>query len=242
MPNVSLLATLALGFVLGLRHALDADHIAAVAALTESRGGLRRALSNGMSWGMGHALTIGLAGGTAILLRSAFPERLALAFEFAAALMLIVLGAVALRGAVRDRLHLHAHRHGDVAHAHLHFHAVPHHAGSLSAHDHSHPVRLALRPFLVGTVHGLAGSAALAILVLATMPTVLAGCVYLVVFGSGTMVGMALMSLVLSAPFVLAERRAVGLSRALRGAAGFGSLAVGLLLGWQAGRACGLFG
>jgi ABC-type nickel/cobalt efflux system permease component RcnA len=242
MLNVSLLTTLTLGFVLGLRHALDADHVAAVAALTESRGGLRRALVNGTSWGMGHALTIGLAGGTAIALRSAFPERLALAFEFAAALMLIVLGVVALRGALRERLHVHAHRHDDVAHAHLHLHAVPHDAGSESTHHHPHPVRLALRPFLVGTVHGLAGSAALAILVLATMPTVLAGCVYLVVFGAGTMVGMALMSLVLTAPFVIAERRAVGLSRALRGAAGFGSLAVGLLLAWQTGLASGLFG
>ena len=241
MSNLPLLTTLTLGFVLGLRHALDADHIAAVAALTESRGGLRRALVNGMSWGMGHALTIGLAGGTAILLRSAFPERLALAFEFAAALMLIVLGAVAMRGALRDRLHVHLHRHDDVTHAHLHFHAVPHEAGSEALHHHPHPVRLALRPFLVGTVHGLAGSAALAILVLATMPTILAGCVYLVVFGLGTMVGMALMSLALSAPFVLAERRAAGLSRALRGAAGFGSLAVGLLLLWETGLASGLF-
>ena len=241
MSNVPLLTTLALGFVLGLRHALDADHIAAVAALTESRGGLRRALANGMSWGMGHALTIGLAGGTAILLRSAFPERLALAFEFAAALMLIVLGVVAMRGALRDRLHVHRHRHDDVTHAHLHVHAVPHEAGLEVLHHHPHPVRLALRPFLVGTVHGLAGSAALAILVLATMPTVLAGCVYLLVFGMGTMVGMALMSLALSAPFVLAERRAAGLSRALRGAAGFGSLAVGLLLAWETGLASGLF-
>ena len=241
MSNVPLLTTLALGFVLGLRHALDADHIAAVAALTESRGGLRRALANGMSWGMGHALTIGLAGGTAILLRSAFPERLALAFEFAAALMLIVLGVVAMRGALRDRLHVHRHRHDDVTHAHLHFHAVRHEAGLEALHHHPHPVRLALRPFLVGTVHGLAGSAALAILVLATMPTVLAGCVYLLVFGMGTMVGMALMSLALSAPFVLAERRAAGLSRALRGTAGFGSLAVGLLLAWETGLASGLF-
>ena len=241
MSNVPLLTTLALGFVLGLRHALDADHIAAVAALTESRGGLRRALVNGMSWGMGHALTIGLAGGTAILLRSAFPDRLALAFEFAAALMLIVLGVVAMRGALRDRLHVHRHRHDDVTHAHLHFHAVRHEAGLEALHHHPHPVRLALRPFLVGTVHGLAGSAALAILVLATMPTVLAGCVYLLVFGMGTMVGMALMSLALSAPFVLAERRAAGLSRALRGAAGFGSLAVGLLIAWQTGLASGLF-
>jgi len=241
MSNLPLLTTLTLGFVLGLRHALDADHIAAVAALTESRGGLRRALANGMSWGMGHALTIGLAAGTAILLRSAFPERLALAFEFAAALMLIVLGVVAMRGALRDRLHVHRHRHDDVTHAHLHFHAVRHEAGLEALHHHPHPVRLALRPFLVGTVHGLAGSAALAILVLATMPTVLAGCVYLLVFGMGTMVGMALMSLALSAPFVLAERRAAGLSRALRGAAGFGSLAVGLLLSWETGLASGLF-
>src|SRR2546428_14117852 len=96
-------------------------------------------------------------------------------------------------------------------------------------------------PYLGGSCRGLAGSAALAILVLATMPTNLAGSVYLVVFGLGTMVGMALMSLALSAPFVLAERRAAGLSRALRGAAGFGSLAVGLLIAWQTGLASGLF-
>src|SRR5437867_5843800 len=134
MLDAQVPTTLMLGFVLGLRHALDADHVAAVAALTESRGGLRRAVVNGTSWGMGHALTIGLAGGTALLLRSAFPERLALAFEFAAALMLIVLGVVAMRGALRDRLHVHQHRHDGVAHAHLHFHAVPHEVESEALH------------------------------------------------------------------------------------------------------------
>ncbi len=240
MLSAQVATTLMLGFVLGMRHALDADHIAAVAALTESRGGLRRAIVNGMSWGIGHALTIGLAGGTAILLRAAFPERLALAFELGAALMLIVLGIVAMRRALRERLHVHAHRHDGVTHAHLHFHAVPHDAQTEATHRHRHPMRLALRPFLVGTVHGLAGSAAIAVLVLTTMPSVLAGCVYLVVFGAGTMVGMALMSLVLSAPLIVAERRAAGWSRGLRGAAGFGSLAVGLLLAWQTGRASGL--
>src|SRR5262245_19163950 len=84
--------TLLLGLVLGLRHALDADHVAAVAALGESGGGLRRALLNGVSWGFGHATTIGLFGGAAILLRAAVPERLALGFEFAAGLMLVLLG------------------------------------------------------------------------------------------------------------------------------------------------------
>jgi len=242
MFDAPIATTLGLGFVLGLKHALDADHIAAVASLTESGAGLRRAVVNGTSWGIGHALTIGLAGGAAIVLRSAFPDRLALAFELAAATMLSVLGVVALRGALRDRLHVHAHRHDGVTHAHLHVHARRQDASSAGAHHHPHPARLALRPFLVGTVHGLAGSAALAVLVLATMPSVLAGCGYLVVFGAGTMAGMALMSLVLGAPFVVAERRAAGLARALRLLAGAGSVALGALIAWQTGRASGLFG
>jgi sulfite exporter TauE/SafE len=141
---------------------------------------------------------------------------------------------LALRGALRDRLHAHEHRHGDVTHAHLHFHAAP--------HPYPHPVRFALRPFLVGTVHGLAGSAALALLVLATVPTILAGCLYLLLFGAGTTAGMTLMSLALGVPLVLARRRGIWLSRGLRAAAGLGSLGIGLALAWQTGVAGGLFG
>src|SRR2546428_8386264 len=242
MLDVPVVTTLAFGFVLGLRHALDADHIAAVAALTGSRDGLRRAVANGLSWGFGHALTIGVAGLVAIALRSAVPERLALAFEFAAGLMLIVLGLIALRGALRDRVHVHEHRHDDVAHVHLHFHTAPHHSGVVAAHRHPHPFRFALRPFLVGSVHGLAGSAALALLVLTAVPSVPAGCMYLLVFGAGTTAGMALMSLVLGAPFVIARRRALWLSSALRSAAGLGRLGIGLTLAWKTGLAAGLFG
>ena len=240
--NVPITTTVALGFILGLRHAIDADHVAAVAALTESRDGFRRALVNGFSWGIGHALTLGAAGGVALALRSAVPDRLARLFESGAALMLILLGAAALRGALRDRLHVHTHRHDDVSHAHLHFHAVPHAAGGHAPHHHPHPVRFALRPFLVGGVHGLAGSAALALLVLTTLPTVLAGCLYLLVFGAGSTAGMMLMSLVLGAPLVIAQRRALWLSRGLRAAAGLGSLGIGLALLWQTGVAGGLFG
>ncbi len=251
MLSVPFTTTLALGFVLGLRHAVDADHLAAVAALGEARDGCRRALVNGLSWGIGHALALGAAGGLALALRSAVPQGLAVLFELAAALMLVVLGARALRGALRDRLHVHSHRHGDVTHAHLHFHAAPHSvdagrpqpddAGATAPHAHPHPVRLALRPFLVGTVHGLAGSAALALLVLATVPSILAGCLYLVLFGAGTTVGMTLMSLVLGVPLVLA-RRAIWVSRGLRAAAGLGSLGIGLALAWRTGVAGGLFG
>jgi len=103
-------------------------------------------------------------------------------------------------------------------------------------------LRLALRPFVVGCVHGLAGSAALALLVLASVPTVLGGCLYLLFFGAGTTVGMAVMSVLLGVPLVLAQRRAIGVSFALRAAAGVGSLAVGLDLAYRTGLAGGLFG
>ena len=249
MLSVSMTATLALGFILGLRHALDPDHLAAVAALGASKDGLRRALANGVSWGIGHALAIGAAGGVALALRSAVPPRLAILFELAAAVMLVSLGALALRGALRDRLHVHEHRHDGVTHAHLHFHAARHataagHAeGSAPApHRHPHPARLALRPFVVGCVHGLAGSAALALLVLASLPTVLGGCLYLLFFGAGTTLGMAVMSVLLGVPLVLAQRSAVGVTVALRAAAGVGSLAVGLDLAYRTGLAGGLFG
>lgn len=252
MLSVSMSATLALGFVLGLRHALDADHLAAVAALGASKDGLRRALANGLSWGAGHALTIGAAGGAALALRSAVPHRLAIAFELAAAVMLVGLGGLALRGALRDRLHVHEHRHGGVTHAHLHFHAARHAAPAAHAEDaassspaphrHPHPARLALRPFVVGCVHGLAGSAALALLVLASVPTVLGGCVYLLFFGAGTTVGMAVMSVLLGVPLVLARRSTAGVTLALRAAAGLGSLAVGLDLAYRTGVAGGFFG
>jgi len=242
MTDVPVMTTIAFGFVLGLRHALDADHVAAIAALARPGEGLRRALANGFSWGFGHALMIGLAGSLAIALRAAVPGRLALAFEFAAGLMLVVLGVAALRGALRDRLHVHQHLHDDVAHAHLHFHAAPHGRGAHAPHRHPHPFRLALRPFLVGSVHGLAGSAALALLVLATVPTALLGCLYLLLFGAGTTAGMMLMSLALGAPLVIARRRALWLSGALRAAAGLGSLGVGITLAWRTGLAAGLLG
>jgi ABC-type nickel/cobalt efflux system permease component RcnA len=247
--SVPLTATLTLGFILGLKHALDADHLAAVAALGASKEGLRRALANGLSWGIGHALAIGAAGGVALALRSAVPHRLAILFELAASVMLVVLGGLALRGALRDRLHVHEHRHDGVTHAHLHFHAARHasdagHAepAAPAPHRHPHPARLALRPFVVGCVHGLAGSAALALLVLATVPTVLGGCLYLLFFGAGTTLGMAVMSVLLGVPLVLAQRSTAGVTLALRAAAGAGSLAVGLDLAYRTGLAGGLFG
>jgi ABC-type nickel/cobalt efflux system permease component RcnA len=233
MPDQTLTAVLLLGFTLGLRHALDADHLAAVATFLDESGGLRRAVLAGLSWGLGHALTLGLLGGVLIVMQVALPDRLARLFEMAVALMLILLGASALYRALRGRVHVHRHRHGGLEHSHLHIHAAPH-DGEVP-HAHRHPLRAVSRPLLVGGLHGLAGSGALVLLVLTSIPTLLLGCLYLGLFGVGAAVGMTLMSVVLAAPLLIARRRAAWLARSFRVLVGVGSIAVGLMLAWEIG-------
>jgi len=236
VPDVPIGATLLVGLLLGLRHALEADHLAAVATLVEGRGPLRRAALTGLVWGAGHAMTLALVGGALVALRVRVPERVAFYCEFGVALMLVGLGARALASGLRSRLHLHEHEHDGVAHAHLHLHAAGHDAGSLRApHDHPHPLSGGLRPFLVGCLHGLAGTGALVLLVLTTLPTVLLGWLYLGIFGLGSIAGMLLMSLILGAPLALARRRAASLYILLRLAAGGGSVALGILLCFRIG-------
>jgi ABC-type nickel/cobalt efflux system permease component RcnA len=252
-PHGPVLATILLGFLLGLRHALDADHLAAVATIALGRGGTRRAILTGVSWGVGHALTIGVVGGALIVFRVAVPERVGSSLELAVAAMLVALGAWALVRARRVEVHAHEHEHGGVAHAHLHLHDRPAAHGALRgpagdpprgapAEDlgggQHHPLRpppsrIALRPLLVGAVHGLAGSAPLVVLVLATLPTLLLGLAYLLIFGLGSILGMGLMSGLLGAPLAVAGRRVQWLSRAVRVAAGLGSLLLGLVLAWR---------
>jgi ABC-type nickel/cobalt efflux system permease component RcnA len=235
-------ATLLLGLLLGLRHALDADHVAAVAAMIGERDGLRRALRTGLSWGAGHAAALGVAGAVLLVGRRTVPTGVAAALEAAVGVMLIVLGTAALVAALQSRVHAHAHEHDGAVHIHLHAHArtLPHEAGA--RHRHPHPLRPALRPFLVGSLHGLAGTGALVLLVLATLPTLMLGLLYLGIFGAGSIAGMAIMSVVLGAPLLVARRRAARLHLLLRGAAGAGSLALGAWTFFEAGVATGLFG
>jgi ABC-type nickel/cobalt efflux system permease component RcnA len=238
MDGLSVSATLLLGLLLGLRHALDADHVAAVTTIAGGRGGLRQSALVGLAWGLGHALSLAIVGGTLLALRVEMPGRVSRLFELAVALMLIGLGAAALAGLLRHRLHVHEHEHDGAVHAHLHFHAAPH--GEGSHHRHPHPLRRALRPFLVGGLHGLAGTGALVLLVMTTLPTVLLGLVYLGVFGAGSVAGMVLVSLAIGAPLAIASRRAGRLYGLLRAAAGLGSLGLGLRLAWTIGVEQGL--
>jgi len=235
-PTTSPLAVLGLGFVLGLRHALDVDHLAAVSTIVSQGRGLWRSSLVGAVWGLGHTASLLAAGVAVIALHTEIPPRLSQALELGVAVMLIGLGLNLLlnlrRGAT---VHVHAHEHG--RHRHLHVHVHP--ADRVAAEPHHHPVIGTRRPFLVGLVHGLAGSAALMLAVLATIPSPAVAFVYIAIFGIGSIGGMMIMSTLLGLPFTLARERFHTIDLALRTASGIGSIAVGLLLAWEIGSDAG---
>lgn len=208
---IGLASALGMGALLGLQHATDADHVVAVTAIVARERSVRRAARIGVLWGVGHSLTLCVLGGAIVAFRLTVPPRLGLALEFAVALMLVGIGIANLR-APRANPHPHPHQSEDDA-AHL-------------------PAsRRGLRPMLVGVVHGLAGSAAVAILVLTTIEDTLGALAYLLVFGIGTIGGMLAVTLLVAAPATLATARVARLQTGIRLAAGVLSLGFGLLLG-----------
>lgn len=214
------------GFVLGLRHALDPDHVVAVSTIVSERAGLRRSSLVGTLWGLGHALSLGLAGGLIVVLKLNVPAAVAAALEAIVAAMLMGLGLLALRNALRYRLHAHSHAHGDDTHVHFHSHGP----GDPLSHTHRHVLAGGLKPFVVGLVHGLAGSAALALLALATAPSLLAGLGYIAMLGAGSVLGMLTLSVLLALPLTLLEARYAALQRWVQLAAGAASLLLGMWL------------
>jgi len=194
---------LLIGLFIGMRHALDADHLAAVASLVSRKQSLASTIRQGSAWGLGHTLTLLLFGSVVIFMDSVMPEHLARGLELAVGVMLVLLGADVLRRLVRDRIHFHVHRHGSDSHFHAHSHAgekVSEH--NPSHHHHEHPQGFPLRALMVGLMHGMAGSAAVILLTLETVTSPLQGILYILVFGIGSMLGMALLSVVISIPML----------------------------------------
>jgi high-affinity nickel-transport protein len=257
----SLLAILALGFMLGMRHATDPDHVVAITTIVSGHRTMRSAALVGAAWGLGHTLTILLVGSGIIVFKWVIPPRLGLGMELAVAIMLIVLGVGNLAGTVRwirrqrsipvapTDVHSHPHSHGDYVHTHPHGHtpeAHPHtdDATPLARIDRAlgraSSYRLA-RPLVVGIVHGLAGSAAVALLVLAAIKTPLWSVAYLLIFGIGTIAGMMVITAAISVPFALGGGQFLRLQRSLRVASGLVSLGFGLVVAYQIGIVDGLF-
>jgi high-affinity nickel-transport protein len=223
MPVIELLTSSGLGPLLGMRHALEPDHLAAVSTLvTRERSSYKAALL-GACWGLGHTLSLLVVGVVLILMRAEMTARVSDAFELSVAVMLIGLGWRAIYLAARQGPAgpVHVHHHGAVVHTHP---GVP-------AHVHVGRWTLARRPLLVGAVHGLAGSGALTALVLATLPTTRARIVYIALFGLGSTVGMAMMSGALGWPIAhLGSHHRV--ARSLSMVVGFLSIGLGVVWGY----------
>lgn len=260
---VNLLALAVLGFFLGMRHATDPDHVIAVTTIVARERSAARAAWIGVLWGIGHTVTILVVGGAIILFGLVIPARVGLAMELSVGLMLVLLGAMNLLAVTRGIAggaippeaieegahHAHSHRHGDYVHSHVHGHGVERHGHSEEATPTGRLDRVfgrlgpyqTLRPIVVGIVHGLAGSAAVALLVLATIRDPFWALAYLLVFGVGTIAGMMLITAAISVPFSYTAGRLAGMNRYLALASGLVSLAFGIFLVYRIGFVDGLF-
>lgn len=219
------------GFLLGLQHALEADHIAAVASIAADKKGFRPIVRHGALWGLGHALTLGAFGGAVYALKLTLDEKLASGLEFAVGVMLVLLGARVVYMLVRTRIHFHVHRHGrDDVHFHAHSHAGDVRDHALSAHAHAHAQGNWGRSVAVGMVHGLAGSAALVALAASSAPSVPLGIVFMMLFGIGSIAGMALFSAVIAVPLSFTAQTLTWASRGLQALAGLIAIGIGLHL------------
>lgn len=228
--------TLALGFVLGLRHATEPDHVAAVSTFSTREKNPFRAVFIGAYWGMGHTAALLVFGMAIALLRFTVSDHLSHWLDFAVGLMLIVLGVNVLVKFFRKgpRLHRHVHEHDGVRHSHFHFHPS---AETEGRHEHLHPhgLRSAGEPFLVGIIHGLAGTAAVMLLFVSTIPSLALAAAYLLVFGLGTILCMMAMSLIMGLPAAYGTGRAMALQYGVQLAAGLFSLGFGMFLVWGVG-------
>jgi hypothetical protein len=216
------------GFVMGVRHAFEADHLAAVASLATRSRSVRGGLMQGAAWGLGHTLTLLLVGGACLLAGRAVPAGWASGLEAVVGVMLLVLGVDVLRRSRRERVHVHVHQHGDGTrhwHAHRHEPQVPHEP---ARHEHGHRARLPARALAVGLVHGLAGSAALFLLTLQAVPSLGLGLAYIALFGAGSILGMAALSAVIMVPLRAASPLLTRLQGGLEAVVGVATVALGI--------------
>lgn len=214
-------STLFLGFLIGLQHAFEADHIVAVSTMvSEEKNPLKSALV-GTFWGMGHTTTLFLIGLLVLLFKISIPERLSLFFELVVGLMLIFLGFRLIL--LKKLTHHHLHKHGGKEHAHPHIHpSIQHH------HQHR-------RSFFIGGIHGLAGSGALMLLVLSTFRSMVEGVIYIILFGLGSVAGMTFTSTLLGLPLTFSVKKIPKIENYVKNVAGLISIIFGINLVYQVG-------
>lgn len=231
------LAILGFGFLLGLKHATEADHLAAVSTIVAERKSLWSPAFIGGLWGLGHTISLFIAGIFVLLLNFQISESTERILEFGVGVMLVLLGLNVLRKLIQGgELHFHTHSHGDHTHAHPHIHE---HGKEDKKHTH-HDLRFSPRSVVIGMIHGLAGSAALMLLVIPTIESRAVGLLYIIIFGIGSIGGMMLMSFLVGLPFHFTASRYNRFNYLLQSIAGLVSVGLGLFIVYEKGIVEGL--
>ncbi len=224
-----MLSMLTLGFLIGMQHALEADHLAAVSSIASEEKCVRRIIQHGVAWGIGHSITLLGFAGAAILLRGSISDWLATGLEFVVGVMLVLLGSRVIYRLARDKVHIHVHRHADDT---VHLHAHSHKGERTSDHpefdEHEHKDGVPLVTMCVGLTHGMAGSAALLILAMSSANSPILGILYVAIFGAGSILGMTALSAVISVPITFSARLMSGMHRVLQALVGIGASTLGL--------------
>jgi len=224
-----MLSFLMLAFLMGMSHALEADHIAAVSSMATRQTSFSQIIRTGAVWGLGHTLTLMGFAGAALVLGFAIHDTLANWLEFAVGVMLVGLGGHILYRLIRDRVHFHVHKHhAATPHFHAHSHAGEVSEHGRSGHDHEHKP-FPLRALFVGMMHGMAGSAALLMLSVTTAPTIASGFVYVMIFGVGSMLGMAALSALIAVPIAMSARFLTWANRGIQVTTGLATIALGIV-------------
>lgn len=241
---MTLFSILLVGFLLGMKHATEADHLAAMATLSLGRQSLGQTMRQGVAWGVGHTLTLMVFGGIVLLLGKAIPPMLARSLEFAVGVMLVVLGVDVLRRLFKQKIHFHAHQHmPDVRHVHAHSHAndapMPAHLEA-NVHEHGHAPWLPMRALMIGIMHGMAGTTALILLSLDAVHSLPMGIAYIALFGFGSVVGMGLLSAAIAVPLRLSVNRLIWFHQGITIAFGTFSFFLGVSMTYQIGFVEGL--
>jgi ABC-type nickel/cobalt efflux system permease component RcnA len=237
--SATVFAVLGFGFLRGLSHAVEADHMAAVSTIVAERKSLWSSTFIGGLWGLGHTISLFVAGIFVLLMNFQISEQTERVLEFGVGVMLTLLGLNVLRKLLKGgRLHFHTHEHGAREHAHPHIHVLEneHESGS------HHGLRFSPRALVIGMIHGLAGSAALMLLVIPLIESKTVGLLYILVFGAGSIGGMMLMSFLVGLPFHFTAARFNRFNYVLQSIAGLVSLALGLMIIYEKGVTEGLFG
>ena len=195
MMGIFPLSLLGFGFLLGIRHAFDVDHIAAVSTIIHNHKSIKKSTLVGLFWGFGHTISLLIAGLLILLFKISVPEKIALSLEFIVGIVLVLLGINVLFTMNKNKVHFHRHKHGNKEHIHFHSHKL--------AKNHSHEHMHLSKSLITGIVHGLAGSAAITLLVLTAINSLLLSLIYILIFGIGSIIGMMLISSIISLPFIL---------------------------------------